>query len=353
LREFWDYCFATLKTRDDDKPLKARGNSVDYPRMGAQDEMEETGPRRQREAVDLELVQLEQRHADLRIHDDTRRRRLLTSLAELGQQVPVIVVEADARHVLIDGYLRAWALARLGRDTVSATVWSLTETDALLAHHHLSSASRTAIEEAWLLARLREQGLSLDELAQRLCRSKSWVSRRLALLGELGEKAQSAVRAGTIPPHAAMKSLVPLARANRRASEALVAGLGQTRASVRDVATLCEGWRRADPTGRQRIEREPLLYLRALRAAEAAPAAASDDPSTALIKDLSALSAVAWRARKRVGESALAVEATYGRMDLAGAWRAADTAFGALRAALTEAWPDAGSDHPSNHPEAS
>jgi ParB-like chromosome segregation protein Spo0J len=302
--------------------------------------------------VDLELGQLAQRHADLRIHDDTRRRRLLTSLAELGQQVPVIVVEADAHHVLIDGYLRVWALDRLGRDTVDATVWTLGETEALLAHHHLASATRTALEEAWLLARLREQGLALDELARRMCRSKSWVSRRLALLGELGDKAQAAVRAGTIPAHAAMKSLVPLARANRRASEAIVTGLGQVRTTVRDVAAICEGWRRADPTGRQRIEQDPLLYLRALRAAEAELVQPTDDASTALIKDLSALSAVAWRARKRVGESALAVEATYGRMDLAGAWRAADNAFGALRAALTEAWPDAGSNHPSDHPQA-
>jgi ParB-like chromosome segregation protein Spo0J len=313
--------------------------------------MEASPGRWQREAVDLELHQLAQRHADLRIHDDGRRRRLLASLAERGQQVPVVVVTGgEQQHVLIDGYLRAWALARLGRDTVTATVWPLSEADALLEHHHLSSASRTAIEEAWLCARLREQGLSLDQLAQRLCRSKSWVSRRLALLGELGASAQAAVRAGTIPPHAAMKCLVPLARANRRACEQLVEALGQTRVSVRDVAALYTGWRRADPMGRQRIVSEPALYLRAFHAAELEPAA-DDDASTALVKDLSTLSAVAWRARKHVTRGTLAVDASYGRFDLTGAWRAADTAFDALRAALKEAWPDAGSDHPSDHPE--
>ena len=70
------------------------------------------------------------------------------------------------------------------------------------------------------------------------------------------------------------------------------------------------------------------------------------------MKDLSTLSAVAWRARKHVGAGKLAVDATYGRLDLAGAWRAADAAISALRSALEEAWPDAGSDHPRNHPEA-
>lgn len=313
--------------------------------------MEARSQIRQRERVDLELHQLERRHADLRIHDDVRWRRLLASLAERGQQMPVVIVVDGTRHVLIDGYLRVAALARLGRDTVAATAWPLTEAEALLQLHHLSSSSRTALEEAWLLERLREQGFALDELGRRLCRSKSWVSRRLALLSELGAAAQAAVRAGTLPPHAAMKSLVPLARANRRASEDLVTALGATRVSVRDVAALCEGWRRADPVGRQRIVSEPALYLRALRAAEP-DAAPADDASTALVKDLSLLSSVAWRARKRVGAGALALEATYGRLDLAGAWRAADTAFGALGAALKEAWPDAGPEHPRNHPEA-
>lgn len=313
--------------------------------------MEAPGSAVQLEGVDLELGQLVRRHADLRIADEPKRRRLLASMATHGQQVPIVVIELDARHVVIDGYQRTWVLGRLGQDTVTATVWPLGETDALLAHHHLASGSRTAIEEAWLCSRLREQGLSLDDLARRMCRSKSWVSRRLALESELGERAQAAVRAGTIPPHAAMKSLVPLARANRRASESLVEALGATRVSVRDVAALCEGWRRADALGRQRIERDPLLLLRALRAPKSTVPAPADDASTALIKDLSVLAAIAWRARKRVREHALDVEATHGRKTVGGAWRAADAAVDALRVSLKEAWPDAGSDDPSNHPE--
>src|SRR5205823_5805338 len=126
-----------------------------------------------------------------------------------------------------------------GRDTALATIWPLTEADALVHHHHLASAAgRSAIEDAWLLARLRWHGLSLDELARRLCRSKSWVSRRLALLDELAASVHGAVRAGTVPPHAAMKHLVPLARANRRHCEQLIAALGSTRVSSRDVGAL-------------------------------------------------------------------------------------------------------------------
>src|SRR5215510_6278063 len=189
----------------------------------------------QRGGVDVDLHQLELRHRDLRIHDGEQRRRLIGSVAEIGQQVPVVVIHDADRLVLIDGYLRVEALHRLHRDTVIATAWPVTEVDALLHHRHLSAAKRVALEDAWLLSRLRDHGLTMDQLAQRLCRSKSWVSRRLGLLDALAASAQDCVRAGTVPPHAAMKYLVPLARANRRQCDQLIAGLGDTQVSDREL----------------------------------------------------------------------------------------------------------------------
>jgi hypothetical protein len=42
----------------------------------------------QRDGVEVDLHQLELRHRDLRIHDGEQRRRLIGSVAEVGQQVP-------------------------------------------------------------------------------------------------------------------------------------------------------------------------------------------------------------------------------------------------------------------------
>jgi ParB family transcriptional regulator, chromosome partitioning protein len=289
--------------------------------------------------VDVDLHQLELRHDDLRIRGGDRRRRLIASVAELGQQVPVIVIAERDRLVLIDGYLRVEALRRLGRDTVIATAWPVTEPEALLHHRHLAASEHTAIEDAWLLARLRTHGLSLDDLAARLCRSKSWVSRRLALLDELATAAQASVRAGIVPAHAAMKYLVPLARANRRHCEQLVAGLGETRVSERDVGALYRAWRRADTTSRERIVAEPLLCLRALRAA-IEPA---DDEAASLLKDLTTLAAIAWRTRRRVHDGGAFTA------DHTKAWSAAADAFASLGAAIEEL--HAGPDDTSKHPD--
>jgi ParB-like chromosome segregation protein Spo0J len=285
--------------------------------------------------VEVDLHQLELRHRDLRIHDGKQRRRMIGSVAEIGQQVPVIVIRDAERYVLIDGYLRVEALRRLHRDAVIATAWSLSEVEALVHHRHLAVARRTALEDAWLLGRLRDCGLPLDELARRLCRSKSWVSHRLGLLDELATAAQERVRAGAVPPRAAMRYLVPFARANKRQCEQLLAGLGDTRVSDREVGALYLAWRRADRAGKERIVAEPLLFLRALSATKT-------DESPSLHKDLTTLAAIAWRASRRVRDG--------GRFtaELTKAWCTASEAFAALGAVIEEmhAGPEDSTSHP-------
>lgn len=292
----------------------------------------------QRARVDVDLHQLELRHHDLRIHDGDQRRRLIGSVAEIGQQVPVIVIREAERFVLIDGYLRVEALGKLGRDTAAATAWPLTEIDALLHRRHLLAAGPEAIEDAWLLDRLRGHGLSMDDLARRLCRSKSWVSRRLGLLDALAVTVQARVRAGIVPPHAAMKYLVPLARANKRHCEQLVARLGDMRVSVRELGALYAAWKRADRAGKQLIVADPLLFLRALASTTPVP----DDDVTLLHKDLTTLAAISWRASRRARDG--------GRFtaELTQAWSAASDAFATLGVTIEDmhAGPDDSTSHP-------
>jgi ParB-like chromosome segregation protein Spo0J len=59
--------------------------------------------------VEIDLHRLELRHRDLRIVDADRRRRLIGSIAEIGQQVPAVVIADSDRFVLIDGYMRVEA----------------------------------------------------------------------------------------------------------------------------------------------------------------------------------------------------------------------------------------------------
>ena len=134
-----------------------------------------------------EFHQLDLRWEHLRVREPHRQRQLLASLAENGQQTPIIVVIAkddNDRYLVIDGYKRIAALKQLGRDTVEATVWSMSEAEALLlSRSQRMSPQESALEQGWLLSEMEHHfRYSLDELARRFDRSMSWVSRRLALV---------------------------------------------------------------------------------------------------------------------------------------------------------------------------
>lgn len=140
--------------------------------------------------MQVELTELELRYASLRIIDRPRVQRLVASMCEQGQQTPVMVIRGEAQpFVLIDGYARVQALRMLARDLVEATVLDLPEVEALVMGVGLDNTrQRSALEEGWLLRELVEaHGLSLEVLARKLDRSRSWVSRRLALVGALPE----------------------------------------------------------------------------------------------------------------------------------------------------------------------
>jgi len=297
-------------------------------------------------ALEIELSQIEHRYEALRIHERTRLSQLTTSLLENGQHTPVLVVrvaEDTERYVLIDGYARVAVLKRLGRDVVRALVLDLGEAEALLFAHQLHShRSRSVLEEAWLLRELVEfHRWTLGSLAQKLGRTKSWVSRRLSLVRLLPEVVHEAVNEGRIAAHAAMKFLVPLARANRADCIRLIAQLGSEAVSVRQVERLYAAWRTASEEQQKRIVDEPHLFLRAseeIKHPEPPLGSRGYKELPSLIKDLSVIAALCHRARQRI-------EALGGvrRDDVSRAFVRARLAFGSLTALME------GSDDRSGH----
>lgn len=253
--------------------------------------------------MDLELHQLDLRYEELRGRSPARERRLLSSLAEVGQQVPIVVVSptSSERHVVIDGYKRVRLLRRLGQDTVQATVWALGESEALLLERMLREGDGdNALEQGWFLRELRIRfGLSGEELSKRFGRTPSWVSRRLSLVAELPESVQRHVRAGSISAHAAMKYLVPLARANRADSEQLAEAVAPLRLTTRQMAIVHAAWLAANPETRALLLKDPALVVRAheeARRAKTQPATAAEQ----MVSDLGALSGIAARVHQRV-----------------------------------------------------
>jgi ParB family transcriptional regulator, chromosome partitioning protein len=255
--------------------------------------------------MDLELHQLDRRYEALRRRSARRERRLLGSLAEIGQQTPIIVVPDGDRWVVVDGYKRVRALRQLGQDVVRAAEWLLGELDALVLERVMRGGEAdSAIEQGWLLRELAQRfGLGLDELGRRFDRSTSWVSRRLGLVTDLPASVQEQVRAGTIGGHAAMKYLVPLARANSDHCEALGEALGQLRPTSRQVAELYAAYFAGNGAIRERVVQQPALVLAAR--AELGRAGGELNATEQLLRDVRIVASVARRAVRRLADGAL------------------------------------------------
>ena len=290
--------------------------------------------------IDIEFHQIELKYTALSILESKEQAKLMASLAAGGQHSPVLAVPfaVDDRYVLIDGYRRADALKRLGRDTIQALIAPMSETEALLMKHRLEiQRRRSALEEAWLLKELTEShSLSQEELAVRLDRSRSWVCRRLALVAVLPEKVQEQVRRGRISPQAAMKYLVPLARANPEDCGRLVENLGGAHLSVRQMGKLYTAWRTGDTRQRERIIEKPLICLKAdeevLRPDP--PFENREDKARALLRDLDIIGSVCRRARFPAREGVQTVNNL--AVQIQRAWLEACLAFKTLGSLLRE-----------------
>jgi hypothetical protein len=268
--------------------------------------------------------------------------------------VLVVAGSAPERLVLIDGYLRVQSLRQLARDVVDALRLDLSELDALLLRHRLEAGRRnSALEDAWLLHELQvRHGLRQQEMSVRLDRSPSWISRHLALVRVLPEAVQQAVQQAVLPPQAASKYLVPLARANPEACAQLAAALGATRVSVRQVEHLYVGWREGDAEQRQRLLADPHLYLKAVEVVPAAdPPVGSNGPSL-LLAELERMAGCCRRARARLREHALEQATPRRRQGILRAWREASLSFAALAEIMTTEEADAGSGHEDGDPTA-
>jgi ParB/RepB/Spo0J family partition protein len=254
--------------------------------------------------MELEFHQLDRRWEHLRVRDPHRQRRLLASLADSGQQTPIVVVvcqDNNQRYLVIDGYKRIAALQQLGRDTVEATVWAMNEAEALLLSRSLRFSPReSALEQGWLLVEMeRRFGYSVEELARRFDRSASWVSRRLALVEWLPEAIQQQVREGKIAAQVALKCLVPVARVDAEQCERMAAVFVEHRCDTRQAGQLYAAWRQGTRVARERILAEPELFLKTQRQAPAAKPAAVEQ----VTRDLEMAAAILHRANRRLTEA--------------------------------------------------
>lgn len=224
-----------------------------------------------REVKEIEIAHLAFRYAHTRIARPERVSSLAGSIERFGQIIPVITLgEGPCCYVLLDGYLRAEALKRCGRDMVLAEIWQCKEEDALievLARGH--TRKWDVIEEAALMRELRDRhDLSQAEIASMLGRKQGWVSGRLGLYDVLCEDVLELIRRGCVSTWAATRILAPIARAMPDHAKQLAESMIKEPISTRELALFFSHYQRANRRQREKMVLEPVLFLKALRARE-------------------------------------------------------------------------------------
>ncbi len=310
--------------------------------------------------VELNLEALDLKYAKLSVRRPGAERRLLASLGEAGQQSPLIVVAGGeaGSYVVVDGHKRVRALKRLKADVAKAAVWELPEADALATAYQMwASGRRDAFEEGWLVAELhRSFGWSLGAVAERLVRSKSWVSKRLALVEELPDWMAEEVAGGRLGAHATANYLVPLTRVNASDGRKLVErirGLGLTN---RQLGELYAGYRASSAAARRKIVEEPALFLKARAAArEAGVEAGLDEKQQRCVKNLELIGNVSLGLLRSLPEALNYDTPEEARRRIGRAWRACRERFellaGSVVGLLREEGYDAGERNARGDPD--
>lgn len=210
----------------------------------------------------MRVEALGERLAPLRLCEADALARMQRSLATIGQLTAITVFSGEGGGLeVLDGFKRVRAARVLGWTELRAQHLAVDAPGAKAALVLLHERDGlTELEEAWLVRSLyREDHLTQPEIARRLSRDKSWVSRRLLVAEGLDDAVQADVRLGLVSASAAA-SLARLPRRNQHLAAQVVARTGLTcrqTARLVDEVLACrdergerdviERWRTAPP----------------------------------------------------------------------------------------------------------
>ena len=206
----------------------------------------------------VEISSLDLRYEGLRMKNRTQEGRLLCAIAERGIEEALEGVDTNGAHVLLNGFKRYRCARKLGLGTVPYTSLGEDEAMGIVALLRISNTkSLSILEQAGFIDELRSmQKLSVAEIAELLSRSKSWVSMRVGLIGQMTDTIRRKLFSGAFPVYPYMYTLRQFMRMNavsKQQIEEFVVALSGKNLSVRDIEQLAHGYFRGPESFREQI----------------------------------------------------------------------------------------------------
>jgi len=209
-------------------------------------------------AKEVELSSLDLRYQSYRMKEAAAEGRLLASIAQRGIGEPLEGVEGQAVNVLLNGFKRYRCARKLQLQTVPYASLGQDEVTGILSLLRISKSKTLSIlEQAAFIDELKSvRRLSVAEIAAELSVSKSWVSMRLGLIGEMSPTVRQQLFSGAFPVYPYMYTLRQFMRMNRVKKEEIeqfVVAVSGKNLSVRDIEQLAHGCFRGPESFRQEV----------------------------------------------------------------------------------------------------
>lgn len=173
--------------------------------------------------------------------------------------------DRPAGRFLLNGFKRARCAQKLGLDSVRYVSLGADEALGILSLMRAATdKALSLLEQARFIGELLTvHGLSLPEIAEKLSRSKGWVSMRKQLLEAMSPAIQELLFRGAFPVYGYMYTLRPFRRMNGVSQEAIerfLRAVAGPRRSVREIELLAQGYFLGPASLREAIEAGKLSW---------------------------------------------------------------------------------------------
>ena len=216
---------------------------------------------------EVEISTMDLRYESYRMRNSALETRLLVSIGERGIEEPLEGVDTQGGSILLNGFKRYRCALKLQIGMLPYTSLAEDEAIGIISLLKISNTkSLSILEQARFIDDLKQMHkLSVAEIAEHLCRSKSWVSMRLGLIEEMTATIREKIFSGAFPVYPYMYTLRQFMRMNevkKGEIEEFVVAVSGKRLSAREIEQLAHGYFRGPEQIRSGNIALPLQWMR-------------------------------------------------------------------------------------------
>lgn len=207
---------------------------------------------------EVEIATLDLRYENYRMRNRSLEGRLLSSIAERGIEEPLEGAGIGEQRILLNGFKRYRCARKLKIGYVPYVSLGENEATAILGLiRAANNKSLGILEQARFIDDLQKlHKMRVAEIAETLSRSKSWVTMRLGLIGEMNATVREKMFSGAFPVYSYMYTLRPFMRMNgtrKREVEEFIEAVSGKKLSVRQIEQLAHGYFRGPDWFREEV----------------------------------------------------------------------------------------------------